>query len=218
MALHSVAGRKQEERTGSGMLAAMLCFSPWTSQHRLVSSVCSVSVCWPCLQHFLFYFEVCDPRLPVKFPHLWTACCVSFMCSNCVSISPLTNVHKLCFPSALDRVVALSWATMTRFVSCVWARFLEICTLAWLFDLLVVEPSDCLIVLPLSCWQDIFVVSPLRQRCLLRNCMCVCVCVLLFPYVHFVPLYFPESLMSSLIMPFLAMLKKRISDFAFVSK
>lgn len=158
MVFHSLNARTQlffqQERTGSWMMGAILCFRLWTCQHHLASSVCSLRLCCPCLQHFLFYFEVCDPCLPVKFP----TCVIglpTLICSNCVSLSLSTIVYEQCFSPVLDRVVALSCAMMMRFVSCVQASFLELCTVAWLFDLLVVEPSDSLTVLPLSSWQDI---------------------------------------------------------------
>lgn len=110
-------------------MAAFLCFRLWTCQHHLASNVCSLQVCCPCLRHFLFYFEVHDPCLPVKFP----TCVIgllTLMCSNSVSLSLSTNVDKLCFPSVLDRVVALSCAMMMRFASCVRVSFLELCTVA----------------------------------------------------------------------------------------
>lgn len=88
-------------------MAAVLSFSLWTCQHFLALSVGSVQVCCPFRRRFLFYFEVCDPRLPVRFP----TCVIglpTFMCSNCVSLSPSANVYKLCFPSVVDPVVALT--------------------------------------------------------------------------------------------------------------
>lgn len=201
------------------MMGAILCFRLWTCQHHLASSVCSLRLCCPCLHHFLFYFEVCDPCLPVRFP----TCVIglpTLICSNCVSLSLRTIVYEQCFSPVLDRVVALSCAMMMRFVSCVRASFLELCTVAWLFDLLVVEPSDSLTVLPLSSWQDIkylLVLFHLFDKSVCWGTVCVFLWVSGI-YVHFVSLDFPESLISTRIMPFLATRKMWILEFVFVSK
>lgn len=153
MVLHPVEARTQEKRTGIWMMAAVLSFSLRTCLHFLASSVASVQVCCPCCRRFLFYFEVCDPRLPVKFP----TCVIglpNFMCSNCVSLSPSTNIYNLLLPFCARSSCCIVVIDDGAVCSCVRSSILELCPVAWLFDLLVVEPSDSLLVFPLSSWQE----------------------------------------------------------------